>query len=447
MSHAHRSDDARKAAYEVWRAFIAGAQADYRPRPNEVIQTFNYARTLIRKSTSYVFPGPVRFAIIDDKHRPVENNPVEHLLAHVYADLDLHEFDIAQEEERSIIGDCAEKITWDTQAGKPRIVSVDPASLTIKASPDNPTHAIEITQHYEAPAWALRTYGVESTDPDTVVRVQETWSDHIWTLTAASLGFFKAQPNPYGFQPYLVLPNRPQPRSFWGMSDLEDIKTPSQALNRALGILGTILEFSGSPIAVLEGVAGTEGIRVQPGAKWELPEDSKAYLLDLLAEGGVTHHMNYIDKLMTTLHDISETPRTAFGDTGRAISGAAMEVEIQPMAQKTRRKRAGWDKHYTERNKRILALYEKFGGVPIGKDRTTQTIWPPILPTDESDLVTQQVQLVAQGIRSRHTANKMLGVVDPELELARIAEEQATIDTTQPQEDNHATNENPESGE
>lgn len=439
MTHAYPTDEARRSAYEGWRAFIAGAQHDFRPRPNEIQQTFNYARTLIRKSTSYVFPGPVRFAIIDDKQRPLENNPVEHLLAHVYADLDLHEFDIAQEEERSIIGDCAEKITWDTKNAKPRIVSVDPASITATTSPDNPLHATAIKQEYTAPGWALAPYGVNPSDPDATFRVTETWSDTQWTFEVPALQYSKTLPNPYGFQPYLVLPNRPRPRSFWGMSDLEDIKTPSQALNRALGVLGTILEFSGSPIAVIEGVDNTEGIRIRPGAKWELPENSKAYLLDLLAEGGVSHHADYIDRLMTTLHDISETPRTAFGDTGRAISGAAMEVEIQPMAQKTRRKRAGWNKHYTERNKRILSLYEQFGNVTIGQDRTTETIWPPILPTDEGETVTQQVQLVAQGIRSRHTANKVLGVVDPETELARIAAELQV--TEQHEEPTNATDE------
>jgi hypothetical protein len=38
------------------------------------------------------------------------------------------------------------------------------------------------------------------------------------------------------------------------------------------------------------------------------------------------------------MHDLSETPRTAFGDAGRDLSGAALEVEIQPLVQKVQRK-------------------------------------------------------------------------------------------------------------
>lgn len=420
---AARTIEPRVAAYHAWRSFIDGNQADRRPMPGETQTAYNYARALVRKSASYVFPQPVSFEVVDDKHNPIDNNDTEHLLMRVYAELDLHEFDIAQEEERSTIGDAAEKITWDTQANRPRIVSVDPASITATTSPDNPTEAISITQEYTAPGWALAPYGINATDKDAKHRVIETWLDDIWSLEVPALNAEIIQPNPYGWIPYLVLPNRPQPRSFWGTSDLEDIKAPSQALNRAMGIVGNIIEFSGAPIAVLEGIDSTEGIRVRPGAKWELPEGAKAYLIDLLAQGGLSHHQAYIDQIRTTLHDLSETPRTAFGDTGRTLSGAALEIEIQPMVQKTKRKRAGWDRLYTERNRRILSLLDQFGGEAIGTDRTTRTVWAPILPADDDALVAQQVQLVGQGIRSRYTANKILGTVDPENELKRIAEE------------------------
>ena len=80
--------------------------------------------------------------------------------------------------------------------------------------------------------------------------------------------------------------------------------------------------------------AGSDGIAVRPGATWELPEGSRAYLLDLLAGGGVGLHIQYLDLLFRTLHDLSETPRTAFGDGGRDLSGAALEVEVQPLVQK-----------------------------------------------------------------------------------------------------------------
>ena len=66
-------------------------------------------------------------------------------------------------------------------------------------------------------------------------------------------------------------------------------------MNRALSQLSTILELSGNPIAVLENVTEAQDIAVQPGAVWELPEQARAYLLDLLQGGGVQLHIDYVN--------------------------------------------------------------------------------------------------------------------------------------------------------
>ena len=172
--------------------------------------------------------------------------------------------------------------------------------------------------------------------------------------------------NPYGWLPYLVLPNNASGAEFWGESDLEDLLDCCRELNSRLSVLAHILDLSGAPIAVLENVDGSDGISVGPGAKWELPEGSKAYLLDLLAGNGVDLHIKYIDELRTALHDLAETPRTAFGEAGRAIAGAALQVELQPLVQKVKRKRRGLASLYRKRNAMLLDLMERFGAAPIG---------------------------------------------------------------------------------
>jgi hypothetical protein len=231
------------------------------------------------------------------------------------------------------------------------------------------------------------------------------------------------EPNPYGWIPYVLIPNNPGPRSIWGESDLVDLYDICRELNARLSSLSRVLELSGAPIAVLENVDGSEGIMVGPGAKWELPEGAKAYLLDLLGGGGVGLHIDYLNLLYRTLHDLSETPRTAFGDSGRTLSGAALEVEIQPLVQKVHRKRAVWDGVYRERNARLLDLLERFGGIDLDGLRHTETIWPNVLPSDTDSAVRNAVQLVSSGIRSRRTTIAELGRNDPDAELARIESE------------------------
>src|SRR4029453_8370985 len=110
----------------------------------------------------------------------------------------------------------------------------------------------------------------------------------------------------------------------------------------------------------------SDGIVLGPGAKWEMPEGSRAYLLDLLQGGGVRLHIDYVDELRTALPDRADTPRTPFGEAGRAIAGAALQVELQPLVQKVKRKRRGLASLYRKRNAMLLDLLERFGGGPIG---------------------------------------------------------------------------------
>ncbi len=190
--------------------------------------------------------------------------------------------------------------------------------------------------------------------------------------------------------------------------------------------LSRILELSGNPIAVLENVEESEDIAVRPGAVWNIPEDAKAYLLDLLQGGGVGLHISYIDLLYRTLHDIAESPRAAFGGAERDLSGVALDFELQPLLQKVRRKRTIRTAAYNRRNEIILRLLEKYRGESFGNNHL-RIIWGPVLPQDTSRQVTNEVSLVQTGIHSRRRAMDEIGVMDPENEFNRWLEERKTI--------------------
>ena len=431
-------DGARIAEYTKWRAFARGEQWPQAAKPSERRLTFNYARALVRKTASYVFPGPVTFSIEtpDKTADQSAGNANERILAGVVEALDLNALDLELEIERAICGDAAVKVTWDKTAGRPRVVSVDPATLAATWSPDDPRTPHAISQTYQLPGWALLPYGIDVAGDKQLHTVTEHWTAETWTMTIAGTDYAHAQPNPYGWIPYAIIPNDPHPRQFWGRSDLTDLLDVCRELNREMSVLATIMELSGAPVAVLENVDSSIGITTRPGARWELPADSRAYLLDLLAGQGVRLHVDYIDQLRTTLHDLSETPRTAFGDSGRPLSGAALEVEVQPLLQKVARKRHGWNRFHRERNRMILDLIDTFGTETVAADRTTTTNWPPVLPSDDEVVARTQVQLVAANIRSRQTAMATLGDPDPQGELERVkAELKALQALTQPAED------------
>jgi hypothetical protein len=190
--------------------------------------------------------------------------------------------------------------------------------------------------------------------------------------------------------------------------------------------LSRILELSGNPIAVLENVEESEDISIKPGAVWNVPEDAKAYLLDLLQGGGVNLHINYIDLVYRALHDLSESPRSAFGGIEKDLSGVALEIELQPLLQKVRRKRIIRSAVYNRRNEMILKLLARYKGEDYG-DNHLRVVWGPVLPKDMERRVNSEQVMVQTGIHSRRTAMDEVGVRDPDYEFQRWLEERESI--------------------
>jgi hypothetical protein len=426
------ADRERFARYAEALSFYRGEQWLDRRRRGETRLTVNYARALLRKVASYVFPAPVRFSVEPSalSRQPAGDDGVadraERALAEAIAAEDLAQLDLALCVESSVLGDAAVKVTWDVAAGRPAVVAVDPGTLVAEWAADNPRRLTAMTQAYRLRGEAAATlFGpMPALSPERDYPVVERWTDAAWRVEIAGQAV-RAEANPYGWIPYVVAANNPRPHAFWGESDLIDLFDVCRELNARLSVLSRVLELSGAPIAVLENVDGSEGITVGPGAKWELPEGAKAYLLDLLSGGGVGLHVQYVELLYRALHDLSETPRTAFGDSGRELSGAALEVEIQPLVQRVHRKRRMFDAMYRARNARLLDLLERFGGQELGGLRRTEAIWPSVLPGDEETEVRNAVSLVQTGIQSRRSAIAALGGVDPEAELARVRAELA----------------------
>jgi len=422
-------DDGRVGRYAEALAFYHGDQWPDRARRGESRLVLNYARALIRKTASYVFPGAVSFAAMspgDEVDARDAGNHAERLLAILATDLDLARLDLALAVDASVLGDAAIKVTWNGKRGRPHVAAVDPGSLVARWAADDPRSLESMTHVYGLTGVQVRdlfpTLGQGGPLAERVYPIVEQWSDERWSLSIAGQ-LVQDIANPYGWIPYVVAANNPRPFSFWGQSDLTDLVDVCREINQRMTVLARILELSGAPIAVLENVSGSDGISVGPGAKWELPEGARAYLLDLLQGGSSQIHLSYIDQLFRVRHDLSETPRTAFGDSGRDLSGAALEVEIQPLVQKVERMRRMWDSVFARRNAMVLDLPERFGGHDLRGVRQTSTIWPSILPSDRDGSVRNAVSLVESGIQSRRSAIVALGSNDPDAELALIRDE------------------------
>jgi hypothetical protein len=426
ITQLNRLDIDRLRGYRELLDFYHGRQWESRERRGEKRLTFNYAKVFTDKVTSYLMSG-INFAvdaIEDSDEAKASAQRAEAALRQVYDDNNLEQLDLETEIDCAILGDAGYKVIWDTEAKKVRITAPDVQGIYAWWLGDDTSRIWKVASKYSLTAEETEfLYRVKSKDKKATI--VELWTDGEFELYLDD-ALIEKKPNPYGFIPFIIYPNLREPKKFWGISDLSQIMESQRELNRAMSQLSRILELSGNPIAVLENVEEAEDITVRPGAVWNIPEDAKAYLLDLLQGGGVRLHIDYINLLYRTLHDISESPRAAFGGTERDLSGIALEIELNPLLQKVRRKRIIRTAVYNRRNRMILKLLEKYQGERFGENRL-RVIWSPILPQDLSRLVSNEQALVQTGIHSRRGAMEEVGIKDPEAEFKRWLEEREVI--------------------
>ena len=416
----------RIKTYKELLDFYHGVHWEGRERRGEKRLTFNYAKVFIDKITSYLMSG-INFvvdAVEDSDEARARARQAGQALYQVYQANNLEQLDLETEIDCAILGDAGYKVSWDAETKQVRITAPDVQGIYAWWLGDDTSRVWRVASKYSLTQEEVEMlYQVKVKSK--AATIIELWTDSEFELYLDN-DLVEKKPNPYGFIPFVIYPNLREPKKFWGISDLPQIMESQRELNRAMSQLSRILELSGNPIAVLENVEESEDIAVRPGAVWNIPEDAKAYLLDLLQGGGVRLHIDYINLLYRTLHDISESPRSAFGGTERDLSGVAMEIELYPLLQKVRRKRVIRTAAYNRRNELVLKLVEKYQNQNFG-DIQFRVVWGPVLPRDMARLVSNEQTLVQAGIHSRRKAMDEIGIKDPESEFNRWLEERETI--------------------
>lgn len=422
----NRLDLERIKGYRELLDFYNGKQWEGRERRGERRLVFNYARVFVEKITSYLMTG-LGFDVeplVDTEKARDRARRAEAALYRVYDGNHLEQLDLDTEIDCAVLGDACYKVIWDSTEKKVKVTSPDVQGIYAWCAGDDPSQVWRIASRYRQTAEEVEyRYGIKPTGKSAVI--VEVWTDRDFELYLDNT-LLAAKPNPYGFIPFIVFPNLREPKKFWGISDLPHIMESQRELNRAMSQLSRILELSGNPIAVLENVEESEDIAIKPGAVWNIPEDAKAYLLDLLQGGGVNLHINYIDLIYRALHDLSESPRSAFGGIERDLSGVALEIELQPLLQKVMRKRIIRTAVYNRRNEMILKLLEKFGGEEFGEN-SLRVVWGSVLPRDIERRSGSEQVMVQAGIHSRRTAMDEMGIRDPDYEFKRWLEERESI--------------------
>lgn len=388
-------DSERLRRYREYLDYHEGRRGAPPRRGRERALTFNYARAIVEKGASYLMTD----------HRPLVSAggtgaearrtaaAAQRLLDDTWEANDLARLDVETEIDTATLGDGAFKVTWDEQEQRTIVSAPDVQGLFVWWHGDDVRRLRRVAARYDldAEAYAERTgrapRAIGGVRPSTV-QIVEAWSVDRFELWAQD-EIVESRANPYGVIPFVIYPNLPQPKQFWGVSDIEPIKEPLEELNRALTQLSRILELSGNPIAVLENVEEARDIAVQPGAVWELPEQARAYLLDLLQGGGVRLHVDYVDLVYRTLSDLAETPRIAFGDAGGARSGVSLQMELDPLLRRVARKRLIRTAALRRRDALVLRVAAQHSGRRFDGVRTNIEWAPVFAPNTAGDVPDQ----------------------------------------------------------
>jgi hypothetical protein len=425
-------DRQRLRDYQANLDFYAGRQWPVQRRNiRQRRLTFNYARTIVDKAAAFLLNG-VSFSVDAEGPEDVEAAARrEAVLRGIHEANDLSALDYDSEIDCAVLGDGCFKVVWDGDDQRVRVTAPDVTGIFVWLEPDDHTRFWRLAHRYTVDPLAIRQQ--EQFYPQILQTNQrspaitEVWTAELWE-TWHDGALVDERPNPYGFIPYVVYPNLRRPKQFFGESDVAAIREPCVELNRALTQLSAILEVSGNPITILEGVTDSKDVAVEPGAIWEMPPGTRAYLLSLVEHGGIRIHLDYIESLYRILHDLGESPRAAFGGyaAGGARSGVALAIELDPLIKRVQRKRLIRANAFRRRTELALRLHERFSGEPMAPYRSRIT-WGPLLPTDRARDILDEIALVNAGIHSRGRAAVNLGDSDHETDFAAWLTENAAI--------------------
>lgn len=431
-------DSARLLRYTTYQRFYEGQHYD-RQRNGRSSLVLNYARTIVDKGVAYLLGRGITWSVqparpnnADARRRA---NSVEQLLYDVGWTNNVEATDLQVAQNAGVLGDGVYKVLWDHAEKRVRILSIDPRTFFATWAGDDPSvlRRVECVYRLGAEDLELGGYGLSEGEAAALVGA-DGLADVVERWTATTLEILvrnqtiRNDANPYGFIPFVHVPNLPLANDPWGQSDLVDVLPINREINDRVSDQADVIRFHADPPIVFKGINDRSDLAVGPGTVWDIPIDADVKLLEW--QGQPVAVQEHIERLYRTLYEVTETPRTSFGDAGGQLTGVALEIQLRPIIQRTLRRRVWWTRALRQRAEMVLRLinqYQERRVVVTAEDYRVRVLWPPMLPRDDAQEVRNQTQMVSAGLRSHRTAMDVMGTESPEEELVRVVEDRAQL--------------------
>jgi SPP1 family phage portal protein len=422
----------RLRRYAEYRAFWEGHHYD--PRRRRTNLQPNYARAVVNKAVSYLFGRPVTIQTVPQP--PAQPSEVQQraqqLLDRVAQENGLDAILLQAAENASITGDAFLKVYWDHEQRRIRVQNLDPAKVFPLYRGDDPQRLRQVGLVSLLSAQeAHDRFGRGSATELAFVELVELWTESTFQVWLGN-DLLAEQPNGYGFIPVIHIPNLQPANQWFGISDLEDLIPLNREYGLRLSDQSDTIHYHADPPVVFTGVEEHSNIPVAPGSVWDLPTGAEVALLEWKGQPPAVGE--HLERLKKAMFEISEVPQTAFGDSGRMLSGVALETELQPVVQRTMRRRTLWQ-IALQRYATLVQLLAELAGVDelhpgALAPYLTHLTWPAMLPLDDDAIANRHLALTAGGLESNRTAMQQLGTADPEAELSRVVADRHQLGQT-----------------
>ena len=400
----------------AWKAYYGDLPKPLKVRPGNVDDNIrlNFVRLIVDKGVSFLFGKNLTFELVEG-----ETTPAEEWLAACWQYN--RKMTLLQKTALNggVCGHCFIKIQYSPGDAYPRLIVLDPETVTVTLAADDLEQILSIKIQYPSK-------DPKTNKPVTIRQVIErdgaVWqiTDQVGNVEGTTWRTSGEQRWPYVWLPVVDCQNLPVPNEFWGMSDIEpDVLEINKAINFSVSNTGRILKYHAHPKTWGRGFDGSQ-LRIAVDETLIIPSEL-GELHNLEMQTDLSSSIAFYARLKEALYEVSRIPEIAVGkiDSLGVLSGLALEILYAPLLEKTETKRLLYGDMLVELNRRLLAI----GG--FGEENLTMLHWQEMLPVDT--IAKRQAAIIDKQLGvSDNTLLTRLGY-DPDVEREKKMTEGADL--------------------
>lgn len=400
-----RIAEMRQAFMAYYGQFVKPLQDDQnRPAKTNIIT--NRCATIVNTADDFLFGEPLTFEL------PKVSKEVAAFALAAWGDEDemmtlLSEIHV----NGAVCGHAfVQMLPNDDPAMPPRIVNLDPMTVSVVLDPDDCNTVLAY----------IREYGVILPDKTQYTARQVLWrvdpdglsladggydADTTWLIGhfirdgKDASGPFRQNGDPipwkYPFAPIIDCPNVNKPNEFWGLSDLpRQLRELNDSINFVESNISEIIKYYGHPLLWAEGSDASQISRAVDDIMC-MPEGAKLNALTLHSDLPAAEA--FLENLRADMDEESRVPGVAQGrmkDIPHGnIPGITMKFMFMPLLKKVGKKRRTYGRLIREIVRRVLAMGGKLAYDPA---HPVTLRWQSMLPSD--DLAEAQTSVIKKGL-------------------------------------------------